>query len=70
MVQSPYVFDRWEGQGRYSFTDFDYQSRWFTQGAAWSPGDRQTDAQGAFSFEVPADLGDEIQSQVYASRWR
>ncbi|NLD73714.1 MAG: hypothetical protein GX649_13490, partial [Chloroflexi bacterium] len=67
VVQSPYYFDRWEGTGNYSFADFDYESRWFTSGSGLvTEGRGETDAQGAFSFEVPADLGDETQSQVYA----
>ncbi|MBN1401312.1 MAG: Ig-like domain-containing protein [Anaerolineae bacterium] len=66
VMRRNYYFDRWEGQGYYSFsddpeepgrpTDFD---EFITEGRG------TTDAQGRLTFEVPADLADRRLSQVY-----
>ncbi|NLD43192.1 MAG: hypothetical protein GX657_06840 [Chloroflexi bacterium] len=65
VVQTPWYFDRWQGDRYYSFSDYDYEARWSAPGANLvTEGKGKTDAQGRFVTEVPADIADQIQSQV------
>jgi uncharacterized protein YfaS (alpha-2-macroglobulin family) len=67
VTRSPYGFDRFKGTGRYDFTDWDEadgsKPRGF--GGLVTEGDGQTDAQGRFSFSLPANIAEYNQSQVY-----
>ncbi|MEA3406795.1 MAG: Ig-like domain-containing protein [Chloroflexota bacterium] len=68
VMRRPYTFDRWEGKGHYSFQEWDYEDRRFAlgpYGELITEGQGTTDAQGEFTFTVPADIEDKIQSQVY-----
>jgi uncharacterized protein YfaS (alpha-2-macroglobulin family) len=60
-------FFRWMGRGRYDFTDYDWtQYRYYgPSGEFVTEGEGTTDAQGRFTFEVPAEIADKILSQVY-----
>ena len=59
----------YEGEGRYSFFDFNedegYRSFRGRFGREVAQGEGMTDAQGRFVIELPADLGDATQSQVF-----
>jgi alpha-2-macroglobulin len=63
-------FFRYEGAGYYDFSDYNYDagpSEFYatsTQGAI-ATGSATTDAQGEFTIEIPAELGDASQSQNY-----
>ncbi|TEU13439.1 MAG: hypothetical protein E3J21_18660, partial [Anaerolineales bacterium] len=60
-------FFRWTGRGRYDFTDYDWtQYRYYgPQGEFVTEGEGTTDAQGRFTFKVPADIADKILSQAF-----
>jgi hypothetical protein len=68
LMSRPYTFDRWEGEGNYSFQEWDYDERRFDLGPFGeliTEGQGTTDAQGEFTFTLPADIEDKKQSQVY-----
>jgi len=61
----------WEGPGNYDFTDYDFtagpESRpiFGGYGELIAEGDGRTDAQGRFTFTVPANLGKKTMSQQF-----
>ncbi|MFO7917471.1 MAG: Ig-like domain-containing protein [Anaerolineae bacterium] len=68
VMRRPYTFDRWEGKEHYSFQEWDYEDRRFNlgpHGELITEGKGATDAQGEFTFTLPADIEDEKQSQLY-----
>ena len=68
VMRSPFVFNRWQGKGYYSFSDYDYDlwSRLSTPfGEFLTEGEGVTDGQGRFTFSLPADIAERTQSQVY-----
>jgi uncharacterized protein YfaS (alpha-2-macroglobulin family) len=64
----PYGFV-YDGPGYYSFMDFDYdagpQETFYNSTGSIASGTVTTDAQGQALIEVPADLGDNPQSQIF-----
>jgi len=66
---SPYIFDRYEGEGYYSFTDFDPQEAFdfnpFFSGfdSRDLDGSGTTDSDGAYTLETPIDISDVLVSQ-------
>ncbi len=66
VMQSPWTFDRWHGDGYYSFTDYDYETRWDVYGAnVIAEGSGTTNAQGRFQVKLPADVAEQTASQQY-----
>jgi len=68
VLRQPYFFDRWQGEGYYSFSDYDpfEDSYGMTPfGALVTEGRGQTNAQGQFVVEIPADISEWLQSQTY-----
>jgi len=68
VTRRPFLFDRWPGQGYYSFAD--YGDTYFGQYSAGSTefvteGAGQTDQKGRLVFSLPADIAEQKQSQVY-----
>jgi len=64
----PFYFDRWQGEGYYSFADYEeayYQLRPSEFGEFVTEGEGETDEEGSFVFLVPADIAERMQSQVY-----
>ena len=57
------------GRGRWDFVDFNYDERRYERYYGYreeiASGEGVTDARGHFSVEIPADLGDRTQSQLY-----
>ncbi|RMG90046.1 MAG: hypothetical protein D6712_00540 [Chloroflexi bacterium] len=68
VVASPY-FLRYTGEGRYDFTGFNYDSGpgefYGSSRGVIARGEGVTDAQGLFTIEVPAELGNATQSQTF-----
>ncbi len=64
VLRSPYYFDRWQGEGWYSFQDFPDEPP-YDFGGFVTEGTGKTDALGQFTFEVPADISQQKQSQLY-----
>jgi len=63
---------RWDGPGRYSFSDFrDWYWYWWDDGYSYgygeliAEGSGTTDAEGKFTIELPADLGDETGAKLW-----
>jgi len=68
VMHEGYNFDRWEGQGWYSFSDWEYQpfrTSWTPYGEFLTEGQGKTDANGKFTLSLPADLSEYLQSQIY-----
>jgi hypothetical protein len=67
VMRQPWFFDRWHGKEYYDFTDTeDYLRSYFVPfGEVVTEGEGQTDAQGRFTFSVPANIKDLRQSQLY-----
>ncbi len=59
----------YQGDGFYDFTDYDFSRRdsyyYGSFGMTIAEGEGQTDSQGRFIFEVPADIADNITSQKF-----
>ena len=58
----------YKGKGWYDFTDYDWgQDRYYSgyYGGLVTEGDGVTDENGEFTFSVPADIADQINSQRY-----
>ena len=68
VVATPYLFD-YEGVGRYDFTDFDPDggpgAYYGTTTGVVASGVGRTDDAGLLTIEVPADIGEAVQSQVF-----
>ena len=66
LLSNDYSFG-WTGKGNYSFTDWDWYNQQSTMGfgGSLSEGDGQTDAQGRYTFVVPADIAKFSQSQRF-----
>jgi hypothetical protein len=63
VYRAPYYFDRWQGQGWYSFHDYGDEVRdW---GGFVTEGGGVTNALGRFTFDIPADIAALVQSQIY-----
>ncbi len=60
---------RYDGPGRYNFIDFNYdegpREYYGSSGEQIAEGESVTDDQGKFFIELPTDLGEKTQSQVY-----
>ncbi|NLG49222.1 MAG: hypothetical protein GX552_03805, partial [Chloroflexi bacterium] len=68
VLRQPYTFDRWQGEGYYSFTDYDPFEESFGMtafGELVTEGRGKTNAQGQFTVEIPADISKWVQSQTY-----
>jgi hypothetical protein len=68
VMREVYNFDRWEGQGYYSFSDYEYDDfnpNMPTYGEFLTEGTGQTDASGNFLVRLPLDISDQTQSQTY-----
>jgi len=67
VLSQPYFFNRWEGEGYYSFVDYDWEDRWGSPsfGELIHEGIGQTDEAGNLSFKVLADISDQKMSQVF-----
>jgi hypothetical protein len=68
VLRQPYEFDRWQGQGYYSFADHDVDDMlpyMAPLGDFVAEGTGETDGQGRFAASIPADLADLLQSQRY-----
>ncbi|MHB0856920.1 MAG: Ig-like domain-containing protein [Anaerolineae bacterium] len=65
--RSPYHFDRWQGKEFYSFVDHDLDDQQYYGGYGEfvTEGEGQIDAQGRFLISLPADLAEQVYSQVY-----
>jgi len=62
-------FFYYTGPGRYDFTDYDWTvyryERYGGYGELIAEGEGQTDAEGRFTFSVPADIAEKTQSQIF-----
>lgn len=68
VMRRPFYFDRWQGEGYYSFFEYDEARFWWQPsefGEFVTEGEGETDEEGRLVFEVPADIADRKQSQVY-----
>lgn len=68
VLRQPYVFDRWQGEGFYSFVDDDVDGDYphtSPLGGMVAEGTGKTDARGEFTLSLPADIADQTQSQHY-----
>ncbi len=67
VTREPFVFDRWQGEGYYSFADYgdEYAIYWEQGGELVTEGEGSTDAQGGFDVTIPADLREVSSSQTY-----
>ncbi|MFZ5916940.1 MAG: Ig-like domain-containing protein [Chloroflexota bacterium] len=68
VLTNDYWFN-YTGRGRYDFTDYDWTT-WRYQpysgyGELLAEGQGQTNAEGRFTFSVPADIAEKTQSQVF-----
>ena len=68
-VLSRNYFFRWDGPGYYDFTDYQWEQReeqyYGGYGYLIAQGQGTTDGEGRVTFQVPADIADEITSQVF-----
>ncbi|HEY66563.1 MAG TPA: hypothetical protein G4O02_18595, partial [Caldilineae bacterium] len=68
-VLSADYFFNYQGEGWYSFQDFKgwdyYRPSRFRYGEPLTEGVGKTDAEGRFTFSIPADIADRDQSQVF-----
>jgi hypothetical protein len=68
-VLSANYFFNYQGEGYYSFVDFNYDEGpgeyYDTYGEEIAQGEGKTDADGRFLISIPADLGKKTQSQEY-----
>ena len=69
LLSDDYAF-RYEGKGYFDFTDYDYSRRNVDNyisgfGETIAEGEGVTDADGRFTFSVPADIADKIASQRF-----
>ena len=60
-------FFRWEGEGYYDFADYEWgeRRRFGPYGELIAQGTGRTDAEGRFTFKVPAEIADKTASQVF-----
>jgi len=65
IVAQPYFF-AWQGQGWYDFHDWDYWTPEDTGAQVVASGEGTTDAEGRFSFAIPADLSKFTASQTFS----
>ncbi|MHB1293610.1 MAG: Ig-like domain-containing protein [Anaerolineae bacterium] len=67
VMRSPYTFDRWQGKGYYSFIDQDIDDTGYYGGYGEfvTEGEGTTDKQGRFRISLPADISEQVLSQVY-----
>jgi len=67
VLSQPFFFNRWGGEGHYSFVDYDWEDRWGypSFGQLVHEGIGQTDEAGNLSFEVLAGISDQKMSQVF-----
>ncbi|MCE5258156.1 MAG: Ig-like domain-containing protein [Chloroflexi bacterium] len=64
----PYYFDRWTGEGNYSFGDYDYAEMGYNVESGSNlvaEGSTTTDSEGHYNFQLIADLSQKRLSQVY-----
>jgi hypothetical protein len=68
VITNNYYFN-YAGEGRYSFADVDEDFRTFNYSDGYgehiTEGESETDSQGRFLIQVPTDLNDRSQSQVF-----
>ncbi len=69
VLTNDYTFN-YTGPGWYDFTDYDWTLWWRYErssgyGELLAEGEGQTDAEGRFTFSLPADLADKTQSQIF-----
>jgi alpha-2-macroglobulin len=68
VVSEPYYFN-YTGRGYFDFVDFNYDEGpgeyYGTYGGEVATGEATTDEQGMFVIEVPAELQDDTQSQIF-----
>jgi hypothetical protein len=64
-VLSADYFFHYQGKGFYDFTDYDYSRGYdgYSYDQTLAEGEGTTDAEGRFTFEVPADIADKLASQ-------
>jgi len=61
----------WQGPGWYNWAEWEWQPYWEQENYYWGYGELiaqgkgQTDADGRFTFSVPADIADRINSQTF-----
>ena len=68
LMRLPYTFDRYQGEGYYSFYDYEYNSfrpLIMPLGEVIAEGQGHTDDQGRFTFTLPAEIGKGHQSQRF-----
>ena len=68
VMRRPYNFDRWSGKDYVSFDDQEYrleQPVINEYGALVTEGNGVTDAEGRLTFSLPADIAEQVNSQVY-----
>lgn len=63
VYRAPYYFDRWQGEGWYSFADYD--SDRYDWGGFVTEGRGETNTLGQYAFDIPANIADLLQSQIY-----
>lgn len=67
VMRTPYAFDRYQGKGYYSFSDWDEEDQWGrpSYGELYIEGQGVTDAEGRLSFTIPANIAAFKQSQTF-----
>ena len=65
VVAQPYYF-RWQGQGWYNFSDWDYWYSMESGPQVVATGETTTDAEGRVAFTVPADIAKYTASQTFS----
>ena len=71
VVLSRDYFFRWTGPGWYDWHEWDWEAyrpweeEYSEYGKVIAEGDGRTDADGRFTFSIPADIADKINSQVF-----
>jgi len=67
VTSTPYFFDRWTGKDYYTFWDYDYDEhgRYVPSGMILTEGTGRTNADGRYVMNIPVELSERTQSQVY-----